>query len=659
MSRLKLRWALVRVALIMCIILAVQFFSQLGLLNARPPNCEQIKVFKERLSVQANPGNEQVIAIQKDDPIIEKPVTKQDFKNDIKNEQSNMDIEKLISDLKRIAVELSETHRGLANSAAHYHRVGKSLQSLNSVIQSLGGQAVDDKEHSLGDKKADAPKKEVCPEKFLGRNLAYGYPYFRKGFGRINCTEFVPMNRLVTILVTLPEELPAKDKYKVFEGIAKHYSDVQVVYASQGQLSKDTMTKLKLNLKHHVSTNLNHGETWSKLLDEVSTPYVLFAPEITHFTDDIDLERLIRVLSDNKEAIIAGGSHRNLKGQWDIGCLQLTFRNWTAYFRGGYYHSFTECVVCDVLSGPFVAKTEQLKQVSFDGKLPFGVFQDLFWRLKMKHPGKIVISCPDVMFNIYDRDITDDKYAALARKWEVKKWVDSSGKVRWYGCRRGHSYTGTSSCGFHRGLGVPPCDLENLADAIKFVMKECEDAGLFCELQEGTLLGAVKFNKVLPWERDADITFLTGNYSAFKKLRSKFQAAGYSLSDDDGSLWCCADGRQAGGKFRIGTTRWTLELYGQHIMESETLVANGQRPTKVQFSGQWVTVMRNPGLFARNRYGPGIYRHQEHWMDIGHGTGWAFYNPGSFSTCAQPGHSGCLDKFSSDGNLQFSDYPFV
>lgn len=132
---------------------------------------------------------------------------------------------------------------------------------------------------------------------------------------------------------------------------------------------------------------------------------------------------------------------------------------------------------------------------ALSSRLPFGVFQDLFWRLKMKHPGKIVISCPDVMFNIYDRDITDDKYAALARKWEVKKWVDSSGKVRWYGCRRGHSYTGTSSCSFHRGLGVPPCDLENLADAIKFVMKECEDAGLFCELQEGTLLGKRLFTQ--------------------------------------------------------------------------------------------------------------------------------------------------------------------
>ena len=93
------------------------------------------------------------------------------------------------------------------------------------------------------------------------------------------------------------------------------------------------------------------------------------------------------------------------------------------------------------------------------------------------------------MFNIYQREIPDDKYYALAHKWEVKKWVDSDGRVRWYGCRRGYSHTSSGSCSFHTGLGVPPCDLENLADAIKFVMKECEDAGLFCELQEGTLLG--------------------------------------------------------------------------------------------------------------------------------------------------------------------------
>ena len=120
-------------------------------------------------------------------------------------------------------------------------------------------------------------------------------------------------------------------------------------------------------------------------------------------------------------------------------------------------------------------------------RLPFGVFQDLFWRLKFKHPERLVISCPDVMFNTYEREIPDNKYVDLAQKWKVKKWVDSDGRVRWYGCRGGH--TKTTSCNRMKGVAVPPCDLENLADAIKFVMKECENAGVYCEVHEGSVLG--------------------------------------------------------------------------------------------------------------------------------------------------------------------------
>ena len=120
-------------------------------------------------------------------------------------------------------------------------------------------------------------------------------------------------------------------------------------------------------------------------------------------------------------------------------------------------------------------------------RLPFGVFQDLFWRLKLKHPERLVISCPDVMFNTYEREIPDNKYVDLAQKWKVKKWVDSDGRVRWYGCRGGH--TKTTSCNRMKGVAVPPCDLENLADAIKFVMKECENAGVYCEVHEGSVLG--------------------------------------------------------------------------------------------------------------------------------------------------------------------------
>lgn len=93
--------------------------------------------------------------------------------------------------------------------------------------------------------------------------------------------------------------------------------------------------------------------------------------------------------------------------------------------------------------------------------------------------------------------------------------------------------------------------------------------------------GAVKFNKVLPWERDADLTFLTANYSAFKALGPVFKDAGYSFTAHDSSIWCCADGRKAGGKFSMFVDGWSIELYGQHRMESEMLVASGEKPTKV------------------------------------------------------------------------------
>ena len=120
--------------------------------------------------------------------------------------------------------------------------------------------------------------------------------------------------------------------------------------------------------------------------------------------------------------------------------------------------------------------------------MPYGAFHDLFWRLKNSVSGHVAVSCPDVMFNVVTRDVKDEEYVTFAKKFQIQKWVDPDGRVRWYGCRRGLSYT-KDSCPVQKGIGVPPASLENLADAIKFVMKECEDGGMFCEFQEGTLLG--------------------------------------------------------------------------------------------------------------------------------------------------------------------------
>ena len=282
------------------------------------------------------------------------------------------DSPKLVRDLKRLAVELSQTQRSLISSAMHFHRVGKHLELVHDIIKSLGAEIPNENKSfpSAGGSSPDnsAPKKEVCPEKYIGKDHNYHGSFQQKGYSQVNCTEFVPINQLVTMLMVLPVETSPEQQRQVFQGIAKYYPKVPIAFASQEKHSDDMITKLQLNLKNIVAKDLTHGETWSKLLQEVNTPYVLFAPDITHFTDDVNLERLIRVLSNNKEAIIAGGSHKNQRAEWEKGCLQVTFRNWTAYFRGGYYHSFNDCIVCDVLSGPFVAKAEGLKQIGIDEK---------------------------------------------------------------------------------------------------------------------------------------------------------------------------------------------------------------------------------------------------------------------------------------------------
>lgn len=267
---------------------------------------------------------------------------------------------KLTNDLKRLVRELSETRRDLNRSLLHYHRIGQHIESLSTIIISLGGSPA-----GLFSSENAPPKKEVCPEKFMG----YSWPFFRKGFKRVNCTEFVPLNQLITLLVVLPHELSAKEQLNFFQGLQKYHPQINIVLASKEELQRESIKKIKLNFKNIVFKDLYCGKTWNSLLQEVTTPYVILAPDATHFNDDIDLERLVRVLSENEDAIIAGGSHRNQEGEWDIGCLQVTFKNWTAYFRGGYYQSYrNECIICDVLSGPFMAKTENLKEIGIDKK---------------------------------------------------------------------------------------------------------------------------------------------------------------------------------------------------------------------------------------------------------------------------------------------------
>ena len=100
---------------------------------------------------------------------------------------------------------------------------------------------------------------------------------------------------------------------------------------------------------------------------------------------------------------------------------------------------------------------------------------------------------------------------------------------------------------------------------------------------------------------------------------------------------------------------WSIQMYGQHKMRPERVLSSEHHPTKVLFSGTWLNVPSNPGLYVRNRYGNEVYKHAEHWLSTGKQSGWDAYEPGVFNSCPVKGFHGCLDQYQPDGSIQFDN----
>ena len=275
--------------------------------------------------------------------------------------------------LRNLAVDLLKLQRDLATSSRHFYTIGHQIDIVNDMLRYLQQEAiVENITNSNTMLPTQAPKKqEVCPEKFVGKDLGYGAPYYRLGFARIKCNEFVPIEQLITLLMYAPKEFPkpSMNYLEMMQGVEKYYPQSRVILATSQPLQEaiaSSISKLKIEFKNQVFKDTNQGSMWASLLAQVETPYVLIAPRITHFDDDIDLHRLVRVLSYNDNKAVAGGSYRNVTAHWDLGCRQVSFNYWTVQYSSGYYQSFNECVVCDYLPGPFAAKTKVLKELNFD-----------------------------------------------------------------------------------------------------------------------------------------------------------------------------------------------------------------------------------------------------------------------------------------------------
>ncbi|XP_078344670.1 uncharacterized protein LOC144630215 [Oculina patagonica] len=496
---------------------------------------------------------------------------------------------------------------------------------------------------------------DVCPEVYQGGRL--GYPFYaKKGWHTVNCTNAKPIRSVISILVNTVAYPKEDEKHveKVLRGITKTYPTVQVHLAAQSNVIMETAKKYKnVDVVKVDDQKLSKG--WNMLISKVSTPYVLVARDVFHFTWLTQLERQIRVISQIPNVGVVGGAYRNLSGHWKAGCVQTKLKNYVLEYQEGYYHSKNECMFCDYLQGPFVTKTNLLK---LDESLPNEVvFED--WFLRVVEDGALIMTCPDAMYfttDYYSYPKRNDKtvWTPLAKKWKLNRVLLPLGFRHSFSCQD----IGLACGNFAQSALLPVCCLELYANAASFFQKFADSHNVSFELDSGSALGGVKFNGLIPWDIDGDFFLLSKDIEKFSRRDTieYFKKNGYSLTEYQ-SPNINKDGNLNNGYVKINFNGFNIEVWGftylSNTMYLPEELQKHETFTKASIRGNWIDTKYSPGLYARNRYGREILKHSQSWRKVGLPHSFGDYNPGSFKPCKNPKSHACLNNFPGDGDIPF------
>ena len=488
---------------------------------------------------------------------------------------------------------------------------------------------------------------DVCPEVYKGTNLSS----LENVWVMTNCTNVKPLDSVVSVLVNTVA-YPKQDEghiETIIKGITETYPTVQVYLAT----GSDNVIKATRNYKNVDVVLIDKAQVakgWNILVRKASTPYVLVARDVFHFTWLTQLERQIRVISQIPHVEVAGGSYRNFSGHWKAGCVQTTMKNYVLKYQEGYLHSKNECMFCDYLQGPFVTKTSLFK---LDEMLPNEVlFEDWFSSIIQK--GSLVMSCPDAMYFTtdywsYSKRTDRDVWTPLAKKWHLNKVLLPEGIKHSFSCKDIEV-----TCKPDHEL-LPLCCLEWYADALAFFQNFTEAHNLTFELDCGSALGGVKFKGLIAWDIDGDLTFLYTGMNIFGENRTidYFQNNGYKLLSFEPQV----QGGSA-GYVNVHFNGFDIEVWGMGDLTNKRYLPSELQKyetyTKANIEGYWINTPFSPGLFSRNRYGREVLKHSQSWRRTASKDSWINYKSGRFMPCERSSGYGCVHDFPADGNIPFS-----
>jgi hypothetical protein len=464
-----------------------------------------------------------------------------------------------------------------------------------------------------------------------------------------------PISALITILVNnvdskmLPEGLQA-----LLDGISAYHSFVPVLVAdlSRNASHEQRVFSPARNLGNIRVVSVERrllqtpGVIWNMLAEEVTTPYVLVARDLSHFNAYARLERQIYMLSASDAIAVAGGAYRNLTGHWRVGCYQTSIRNYFLRIAEGYEHSAHGCMFCDHLEGPFVARTSLMKGERLSEDLPEDVlFHD--WFLRLKQARVLAVNCPDAMYFTQGRRPSNAQPQAswlkLARLWQVYRVFVPPNVVYLFSCKEvGLSCETSKRLEQHL---MPPCCLVQMVRAWKVLDEFASRHGIAYELASDSILGAVKLRTHLPWTADAAVRFDAREYATFFRKQKAFNSKGLKLK---------AFSPEGKGSFEMWTPQVSVEMRGADTLTGVFLPADVREvPTRVYMLGAWVRGVANPGLYAWNKYGSNYLKHPPAWNSIRQNGSVHEWSTPPWPPCPNPQHHACLEHYPTDGSIDF------
>lgn len=301
------------------------------------------------------------------------------------------------------------------------------------------------------------------------------------------------------------------------DGISKNFSDIDILIISKVRPYPPLSIPVRKNVKLlSLTSKLKQTLNDSRPELNIRTNYVLFLPDGISISYEFKkkLQKKLVEMSDSKEPFVLALPVKGVKHS----CHSLTvdFKSWTMQV-GNNVQSNSRCGFITGDHG-LLFRTQDLYLLSNPFLVPSSI--NLYVQLS------VIDVEPTVLDNILLQRFKSPKSDAQST-WQhkqtfnenlrqlyghlgIKRVIHANGNTDWYGCSKGTNrcfdtvYNDMPEYLYH-GRWTPPCCLKALRETARHVFTILESCKVRYWLEGGSLLGAVRYKDIIPWDYDIDI----------------------------------------------------------------------------------------------------------------------------------------------------------